>query len=63
LFLVNITLALGAGFLLHRYIEEGLPKPFRTLPKWLAVALAGATMVAFAMLIGTGLVFPCGKAT
>ena len=43
--------------MLHRYIEEGLPKPFRTLPKWLAFALAGATTLALAMLTGTGLAF------
>ena len=56
-FLFNIALAFAAGFLLHRYIEEGLPKPFRTLPKWLAFALAGATTLALAMLTGTGLAF------
>ncbi|MGH6848553.1 MAG: YfhO family protein [Methylocella sp.] len=56
-FLVNIALAFSAGFLLHRYIEEGLPKPFRTLPKWLAFALAGATTLALALLTGTGLAF------
>ncbi|MGH6795559.1 MAG: YfhO family protein, partial [Methylocella sp.] len=55
-FLVNIALAFSAGFLLHRYIEEGLPKPFRTLPKWLAFALAGATTLALAILTGSGLV-------
>jgi hypothetical protein len=43
--------------LLHRYIEEGLPKPFRTLPRWLAFALAGATTLALAVLTGTGLAF------
>jgi hypothetical protein len=56
-FLVNIALALAAGFLLHRYIEEGLPKPFHTLPKSRACALAGATTLALAMLTGTGLAF------
>jgi hypothetical protein len=56
-FLVNIALAFSAGFLLHRYIEEGLPKPFRTLPKWLAFALAGSATLALAALTGTGLVF------
>ena len=56
-FLFNIALALAAGFLLHRYIEEGQPKPFRTLPKWLAFALAGATTLALAVLTGTGLAF------
>ncbi|MGH6830887.1 MAG: YfhO family protein, partial [Methylocella sp.] len=56
-FLFNIALALAAGFLLHRYVAEGLPKPFRTLPMWLAITLAGATMLALAVLTGTGLVF------
>ncbi len=56
-FLFNIALSLAAGFLLHRYIEEGLPKPFRTLPRWLAFALAGATTLALAVLTGTGLAF------
>ena len=53
----NIALALAAGFLLHRYIEEGLPKPLRTLPRWLAFALAGATTLALTVLTSTGLVF------
>ncbi|MGH6835613.1 MAG: YfhO family protein [Methylocella sp.] len=56
-FLVNIALAFCAGFLLHRYIEDGLPKPFDTLPKWLAFTLAGATALALAALIGIGLAF------
>ncbi|MGB7045313.1 MAG: hypothetical protein WBD65_10530 [Methylocella sp.] len=56
-FLFNIALAFAAGFLLHRYIEEGPPKPFRTLPKWLAFTLAGATTLALAGLTGTGLAF------
>ncbi len=56
-FLFNIALALAAGFLLHRFIEEGLPRPFRTLPKWLAGALAGAATLALATLICAGLAF------
>jgi hypothetical protein len=56
-FLFNVALALAAGFLLDRYIEEGLPKPFHTLPKWLGFALAGATTLVLAVLIGTGLAF------
>jgi hypothetical protein len=56
-FLVNIALAFTAGFLLHRYIEEGPPQPFRTLPKWLAIALAWATVLALALLTGTALAF------
>ena len=56
-FLVNIALAFAAGFLLHCYIEDGLPRPFRALPKWLALALIGATTVSLAVLIATGLSF------
>jgi len=56
-FLVNIALAFAAGFLLHRYIEDGLPRPFRSLPKWLALALIGSTTLALAALTGSGLAF------
>jgi len=56
-FLINIALAFAAGFLLHRYIEEGLPRPFRTLPKWLALALIGVTTLSLVALIGTGIAF------
>ena len=56
-FLINIALAFAAGFLLHRYIEEGLPRPFRTLPKWLALALIGVTSLSLVALIGTGIAF------
>jgi hypothetical protein len=56
-FLINIALALAAGFLLNRYIEDGLPRPFSVLPKWQAWALAGATFVALAILVGAALVF------
>jgi hypothetical protein len=56
-FLINIALAFAAGFLLHRYIEDGLPRPFRTLPRWLALALIGITALTLMVLIGTGLAF------
>jgi Bacterial membrane protein YfhO len=56
-FLINIALALSAGFLLHRYIEDGLPRPFRTLPKWLALTLIAVTALSLAVLIGSGLAF------
>src|SRR5262249_19842377 len=38
-------------------IGDGLPRPFRTLPKLLAFALAGATMSALALLTATALAF------
>ena len=56
-FLINIALAFASGYLLHRYIAEGLPRPFRRLPKWLALALIGATSLSIAVLIGSGLAF------
>ncbi len=56
-FLINIALAFAAGFLLHRYIEDGLPRPFHTLKKWQAIALAGLTTLSLAVLTGAGLAF------
>jgi hypothetical protein len=56
-FLINIALAFAAGFLLNRYIEGGLPRPFSELPKWQAWAFAGATFVALAILVGAALDF------
>jgi hypothetical protein len=56
-FLINIALALAAGFLLHRYIEDGVPRPFSGLPKWQAWTFVGATFVALAVLVGTALDF------
>jgi hypothetical protein len=56
-FLMNIALAFSAGFLLHRYIGDGLPRPFRLLPKWPAFALAGATISALVLLIASALAF------
>jgi hypothetical protein len=56
-FVMNIALAFASGFLLHLYIEDGLPRPFRAMPKWLAVALIAAITLSLALLIGTGLAF------
>jgi hypothetical protein len=56
-FLINIALAFAAGFLLHRYIEDGLPHPFSVLPKWRAWAFSGLTLVAVALLAGAALDF------
>lgn len=54
-FVMNVALAFGAGYLLHRFIEEGLPRfvPSR-VSGWIApiVTLAGA-----ALLVGSGLAF------
>ncbi|SFK14421.1 hypothetical protein [Methylocapsa palsarum] len=54
-FILNIALAFSAGFLLHRYIEEGLPGPIARLPKWAALALSSTTTLAIAILVGAGL--------
>jgi Bacterial membrane protein YfhO len=54
-FVVNIGFALLAGYLLHRYIADGLPRSSRVVPKWLAYVGIGATLVMVAGLIGTGL--------
>lgn len=56
-FVVNVALAFAAGYLLHRYVEEGLPRPFRRPPSSLAFLYAGATTAALAVLIGGGLMF------
>ncbi|MCI0735848.1 MAG: hypothetical protein L0Y50_06180, partial [Beijerinckiaceae bacterium] len=56
-FLVNIALALSAGFLLHRYVEEGVPRPLLTPPKWLAFLLASTTAVALSVLTVAALDF------
>ncbi|MEJ0094760.1 MAG: YfhO family protein [Methylocella sp.] len=56
-FILNIALAFGAGYLLHRYVVEGIPTPFATLPKWLAFAFAAITALGIAVLIGSGLAF------
>ncbi len=54
-FILNIGLAFGAGYLLHRYIVDGLPNLFA--PRWLGWAMAAATATAIAVVIGTGLAF------
>jgi len=56
-FAVNIMLALMSGYLLHRYIEDGLPSLPRALPRWLAVSVAVATGALVAVLFGFGLTF------
>ncbi|WP_026606234.1 hypothetical protein [Methylocapsa acidiphila] len=56
-FIVNISLAFGAGFLLHRYVQDGLPRLFPFVPRWLAWTLAAASALAAAVVIGDGLAF------
>jgi hypothetical protein len=56
-FLVNIALACSAGFLLHRYIEDGMPRMLRWGPRWLAWLPVVAMLAAVGALIGLGLLF------
>ncbi len=56
-FILNIALAFGAGYLLHRYVADGMPRPFAALPKWFAFTLAATTALGIAVLIGSGLAF------
>ena len=54
-FLINVALAFCAGYLLHRFIEEGLPRFSAPRPiAWVAIAVVVATMAALA---GAALVF------
>jgi hypothetical protein len=56
-FIVNVGVALASGYLLHRYIEGGLPRPWLRLPGAIARGLIGAAIVLPALLIGFGLAF------
>lgn len=56
-FLVNIALACGAGFLLHRYVEDSLPGVHDIGPRHLARIRCGLTIGAVVVLIGAGLAF------
>ncbi|MBO0733507.1 MAG: hypothetical protein J2P49_04165 [Methylocapsa sp.] len=60
-FLVNIALAFMAGFLLHRYVEEGVPRPFPSLATWQTWALPGTAIIGLAVLIGAALDFSWGQ--
>ena len=59
-FLLNFALACGAGYLLHRYIADGLPRPWRNAPRLWPMARALAVALAFAALVASGLVFSQG---
>ena len=54
-FLMNIALAFAAGYLLHRYIEDGVPRlALHRASGWIAPL---GTIVILALLIGAGLSF------
>jgi hypothetical protein len=56
-FVVNIMLALTSGYLLHRYIEDGLPSIARFQPRWLGFALPVLVGSLIATLFGLALAF------
>ncbi|MDB5651932.1 MAG: conserved rane protein of unknown function, partial [Hyphomicrobiales bacterium] len=60
-FLLNIAIAMTSGYLLHRYIAEGLPRPFQTLHRGLATALIATTVGSVGLAIGSGLAFANAK--
>ena len=60
-FILNFALAMSCGYLLHRYIAEGVPNPFRRLPRSAASALAGAAVVLLGLIVGFALLFPASS--
>ncbi|GAC1335695.1 MAG: hypothetical protein NVSMB26_20820 [Beijerinckiaceae bacterium] len=56
-FVLNIGFAFMSGYLLHRYIESGLPAPWRRLPRYAARGLIGTAVALPALVIGLGLAF------
>jgi hypothetical protein len=56
-FALNFAFALSSGYLLHRYVVDGTPRPFLTLPRPLAEALGACAFgLPLALLLG-GLAF------
>lgn len=60
-FLLNIALAGASGYLLHRYIAEGLPRPVRSLHSATAFGLVAATLLFVAAATGFALSFASAK--
>lgn len=54
-FMLNFALAMGAGYLLHRYIADGLPRPWRDWPRAAAYGLVGAAVLGWGALIAGAL--------
>jgi hypothetical protein len=44
-FQINIALAFAAGYLLHRFLRDGLPRPVARVGQWSALALSGGAVV------------------
>jgi hypothetical protein len=56
-FELNIALAFGSGYLLHRYLNEGLPNPLRRFARPISFTLVGGTIAGMAVLVGSALTF------
>ncbi|MBI1867558.1 MAG: hypothetical protein HYS06_04590 [Methylocystis sp.] len=56
-FVLNAGFALISGYLLHRFVAHGLPRPFQRLPYPLAPTLAIAAGAVAASLLAAGFVF------
>ena len=60
-FLVNLAAAMAAGYLLHRYIQNGLPWSLRRPAPWVIRTLYGVTAALVALLIVSALMFSHGN--
>ena len=57
-FILNFAFAMACGYLVHRYVAEGAPNPFRRLPRSAASGLAAAAVVLLGLIVGFALLFP-----
>ena len=57
-FILNFAVAMACGYLVHRYVAEGAPNPFRRLPRSAASGLAAAAVVLIGLIVGFALLFP-----
>ena len=60
-FLLNFASAVAAGYLLHRYVRNGLPQPAARLGHRLALALASGTVLALLALVAAALIFAAAR--
>ena len=56
-FLLNIAFAFASGYLLHRYIQDGLPNFHRIMSKRMAFVAIGGTVAVVAWLVGSAFQF------
>jgi hypothetical protein len=57
-FILNFAFAMTCGYLLHRYIAEGVPNPFRRLAQPTASILVATAVVLLGLIVGFALLFP-----